>query len=165
MKVNVMGRGLVPGLKTLAPVRDVDLSEIQINKILKYRFFQVYQSSTGKQITNKNLKEFFMTKKVEKKPTVKVSTTKTLLGETIVVESVKEEKEVPVVETKLEDVAPEELPIEVPEDAEVLNVESVEDILKEKEEIEKESDDENVEEEETENTESKPYYKKKKRKH
>ena len=139
MKVNVMGRGLVPGLKALAPVRDVDLSEIQINKILKYRFFQVYQSSTGKQITNKNLKEFFMTKKVEKKPVAKVSTTKTPLGETIVVEPVKEEKEVPVVETKLEDVAPEELPIEVPEDAEVLNVESVEDILKEKEEIEKEN--------------------------
>ena len=41
MNVNILGKGLIPGLKMLAPVRNVDLDQQQIARILKVKSLKV----------------------------------------------------------------------------------------------------------------------------
>lgn len=47
MKVNISGKGVIPGLNTLAPVYNVDLDKQQILRLLNFRNFRVYGVGTG----------------------------------------------------------------------------------------------------------------------
>ena len=85
MKVNISGRGVIPVINTLAPVRGVEMSERDVARLVNYRQFRVYASDSGLLITHDNIKEIFA-KKIEK-PQKKV-------------EPVVEKKPTPVVETK-----------------------------------------------------------------
>jgi hypothetical protein len=167
MKVNILGKGLIPGVKRLAPVRGVDLSEKEILKLLTFRYFKLYDAETGVNITNTNVSSFFkpVEKHVEEKP--------------IVVKEKVEEKVVEPVVEKIEVVeepfTEKEIADEIQKEATptfltVTEIPSVEEEIADviDAEIESESTDvetEDVKETTTENTVSRPYYNRKKKRH
>jgi hypothetical protein len=55
MKVNIQGRGMIPLLGVLAPVRNIQISFDEISNLLNYRQFSIYQASTGLAISRRNL--------------------------------------------------------------------------------------------------------------
>lgn len=179
MKVNILGKGLIPGVKRLAPVRGVDLSEKEILKLLTFRYFKLYDAETGVNITNANVSSFFkpVEKHVEEKPIVVEEKAEEKIKEKVaekVAEQVVEKIEVveePFVEEEIADEIQKEA---VPTFLTVTEIPSVEEESKVEEEIadvidaetESESTDadtEDVKETTTENTVSRPYYNKKKR--
>ena len=116
MKVNIQGRGLVYSLGINAPVKNIDLSEAQIRRILPVRSLQVYDAETNLLITPRNIDGFF---KMKNEPVVeapKKEVKKPVKKEApVVVEQVVEP--VPVVEEVVEAPAVEE-PVEAIEVAE-----------------------------------------------
>jgi NADH dehydrogenase/NADH:ubiquinone oxidoreductase subunit G len=59
MKINVTGRGVIPGIGVLAPQtnREVDIETLR--KIIACKRFVVYDTETGTKITTGNFKNFF----------------------------------------------------------------------------------------------------------
>ena len=183
MKVNILGKGLIPGVKKLAPVRGVDLSEKEILKLLTFRYFKLYDAETGVNITNANVSSFFkpVEKHVEKKPVVVEEKVEEKIEKKVVepvvnkIEVVEEPfVEEEIVEEIRKEAAPTFLTVtEIPSVEEESKVEET--VIVEEEiadvvdaEIESEITDaesEDVKETTTENTESRPYYNKKKKRH
>lgn len=103
MYVNILGKGLIPGLKMLAPVRNVDLDQQQIARILKVKTLKVTLVDSPDIITKNNLAMMFAPKpvstekveKVEEKAPVEELIEK---AEDLGIEVVKEEEETPVAE-------------------------------------------------------------------
>ena len=60
MKVNVLGKGLIPGLKAIAPVKNVEATQEQVAKIIKIRTLKVFVADdTLTQITPDNIDAIF----------------------------------------------------------------------------------------------------------
>jgi hypothetical protein len=59
MNVHILGKGLIPGLKMLAPVRNVDLDQQQIARILKVRTLKVILADSPDVITKNNIAQIF----------------------------------------------------------------------------------------------------------
>jgi hypothetical protein len=59
MNVHILGKGLIPGLKMLAPVRNVDLDQQQIARILKVRTLKVTLADSPDVITKNNIAQIF----------------------------------------------------------------------------------------------------------
>ena len=169
MKVNILGKGLIPGVKRLAPVRGVDLSEKEILKLLTFRYFKLYDAETGVNITNANVSSFFkpVEKHVEEKPIVVEEKDEEKIEEKVV-EPVVEKIEVveePFTEKEIADEIQKET---APTFLTVTEIPSVEEEIADVVDAETESestdaDTEDVKETTTENTVSRPYYNKKKR--
>lgn len=70
MKINVVGKGSIPGLRILAPIYNREVSNQILFRILTAKNLKVYESDTGLEITLRN----FNTKKPvssnKKKPTI-----------------------------------------------------------------------------------------------
>lgn len=165
MKVNISGRGVVPGMGVLAPVYGVEMSKDSILRFLNFQNFKLFETSSGALITRSNLEEFFKPK--SEKPVKKTTARKTVAKK-------KEEPKKVVEEPKQEPVEVEEKPVLVGVDLAQNNdvdvdatekevaetfindVAAVEDQLPENENSEKESDGEtttDVEEAKDETTE------------
>ena len=69
LKVNVTGRGFIPGLNSIAPVYNREIDVTGIKRILNFKQFRVFDSATGIIITKKNIDSF----NVVKKPVEKVA--------------------------------------------------------------------------------------------
>lgn len=122
MKVNILGRGIIPGVGTIPPQYGLDLPEHKISNILKYASFKVYVTSTGVPVTKKNLVQLIaleaqknaptpLTLKVEPSAPVKKEEAKVeTVVETPVAEEVKEET--PVVEETVKEEIKEEAAVE-----------------------------------------------------
>ena len=109
MNVNILGKGLIPGLRMLAPIKNVDLDQQQIARILKVRTLKVTLADSPDLITTNNLASMFAPKPVEKAAKKKKATTKqNTPAEALIEKAVdagievaveeKKEEEVPVVE-------------------------------------------------------------------
>lgn len=59
MNVNILGKGLIPGLKMLAPVRNVDLDQQQVARILKVKTLKVTLVDSPDIITMNNIAQIF----------------------------------------------------------------------------------------------------------
>lgn len=59
MNVNILGKGLIPGLKMLAPVRNVDLDQQQVARILKVKTLKVTLADSPDIITMNNIAQIF----------------------------------------------------------------------------------------------------------
>lgn len=60
MKVNVLGKGLIPGLKAIAPIKNVEATQEQVAKIIKIRTLKVFVADdTLTQITPDNIDAIF----------------------------------------------------------------------------------------------------------
>lgn len=113
MKVDILGRGAIPGLNSIAPTYNADLSLVELQKIVKIGALRPVVAGTNIAIHRRNLNDIFkvysasetssvkpiVSKKVEKKP------------EPVKVEQVAE----PVTEENLEPVV--EAPVEEPKEA------------------------------------------------
>jgi hypothetical protein len=66
MKINVFGKGKVPGLNGLAPLYNKEASLDLVKRILAFRVFRVFDASTGLQITMKNVDEYIKAEEEEK---------------------------------------------------------------------------------------------------
>jgi hypothetical protein len=109
MNVNILGKGLIPGLKMLAPVRNVDLDQQQIARILKVKTLKVTLADSPDMITKNNLAMMFAPKpaSTEKVENVEEKTPAEELiekAEDLGIEVTKEETETPV-EEKVADIA------------------------------------------------------------
>lgn len=106
MNVNILGKGLIPGLKMLAPVRNVDLDQQQIARILKVKTLKVTLVDSPDMITKNNLAIMFAPKPVstEKVEKVEEKTPAEKLiekAEDLGIEVVKVEEVTPVAEEKV----------------------------------------------------------------
>ena len=110
MNVNILGKGLIPGLKMLAPVRNVDLDQQQIARILKVKSLKVTLVDSPDMITKNNLAIMFAPKTVstekvekveEKSPAEKLIEKAEDLGIEVVKEE-EEEEETPVAEEAID---------------------------------------------------------------
>lgn len=73
MKVNITGRGIIPGINSLAPRYGVELSEKEIARLINYQQFKVFSSETGLIITKRNINDVFKpVKPVQKKEEIEV---------------------------------------------------------------------------------------------
>lgn len=68
MKVNISGRGIIPGLNTIAPAYNKDLSKNQILRILGSNNLRVFKADDACLITKKNIDEIFRTNATIKTP-------------------------------------------------------------------------------------------------
>ena len=55
MKVNITGKGPIPGMNSIAPIYNRELDESQIRRLLNFNNIRVFDSSTGSLITKKNI--------------------------------------------------------------------------------------------------------------
>ena len=56
MKVNITGKGIIPGIITIPPVYNIELDETQIRRLLNFNNIRVYEATSGCLITKKNIK-------------------------------------------------------------------------------------------------------------
>lgn len=107
MNVNILGKGLIPGLKMLAPVRNVDLDQQQIARILKVKSLKVTLVDSPDMITKNNLAMMFApkppvsTEKVEKVEEKTPAEKLIEKAEDLGIEVAKEEEEAPADEEKV----------------------------------------------------------------
>ena len=110
MNVNILGKGLIPGLRMLAPIKNVDLDQQQIARILKVKTLKVTLADSPDLITVNNLASMFAPKPVAKVATKKKKDTakKNTPAETLIEKAVDAGIEVAVEEKKEEEVVVEE---------------------------------------------------------
>lgn len=144
MKVNITGKGVIPGINVLAPVYNKDLDKSQIMRILNFREFRVFGVGVGL-ITRANIDAAFdasvdnvkkdaeakknATDKKTTKKTKKVVETKSVVEEPKVEEPVVESIPVTVTETDFSP-AP-----EIPEEEPKVEVPAVEEEVTETEDV------------------------------
>ena len=56
MKVNITGKGIIPGVNTIPPAYNIELEETQIRRLLNFNNIRVYEATSGCLITKKNIK-------------------------------------------------------------------------------------------------------------
>ena len=56
MKVNITGKGIIPGINTIPPAYNIELDETQIRRLLNFNNIRVYEATSGCLITKKNIK-------------------------------------------------------------------------------------------------------------
>lgn len=69
MKVNIIGKGPVPGLNILAPVYNQELEKSQIQRILNYPNFRVYGADGVGLITKRSLDKVFVSNSITNETT------------------------------------------------------------------------------------------------
>lgn len=167
MKVNIAGRGVIPGLNRLSPVRGVDLSKAEVARIINYRQFKVYSAETGFLINHGNIDKIFEVKPVSKpvvKPVIKEPVKTEIIQAPITKEEIKP-KFLNITEIKpVEEVKPEvtiNINQEPIKEEEIFETPVVEETIEEK--IVENSTEETIEEvkEDTEEKKDRPYQKKK----
>lgn len=65
MKVNILGRGIIPTLKEVAPLMNVDLDIHTVNFLLGSPNLGIYRVSDLKKITGANIKQLFAEEEVK----------------------------------------------------------------------------------------------------
>lgn len=119
MNVNIGGKGLIPGLRMLAPVKNVDLDQQQVARILKVKTLKVTLANSPDVITMNNIAQIFANQgsvkvatPIKKKDTPKKAEKKA--EEKAPVEALIEKAESAGIETEVikEEEAPAEAPID-----------------------------------------------------
>lgn len=59
MRVNIGGRGSIPGLGVLAPAYGIEMDKASVRRMFNFKQFRVYQTSTGLIITPSNIDAMF----------------------------------------------------------------------------------------------------------
>ena len=77
MRVDIVGRGIIPGLGSNAPVYDKDMSELEIERVLKFASLKVYLAGTSVAVIRRNLHELIMLDNSPKKTSTAAPVKKT----------------------------------------------------------------------------------------
>lgn len=87
MKFNVLGKGVIPGIRRLAPVRNVELSKQNVARLLNFSQFKVYAADGRGLVTKRNIDMIFAAIEEVKTPTVEpVVETPVVVNEPVVIE-------------------------------------------------------------------------------
>ena len=115
MNVNILGKGLIPGLKMLAPVRNVDLDQQQVARILKVKTLKVTLADSPDIITMNNIAQIFANQgSVKVVAPIKKKEAPKKVEEKAPVEALIEKAESAGIETEV--IKEEETPVEAPID-------------------------------------------------
>ena len=173
MKVNITGRGIIPGLGVIPPIYNKEMSIPAISRLLNFPNFSVFDATTGIRFTKKNIKNVAMNTQ-SPYTGVDVDPPKTPDKQTKVTPVVEKAPEPPVIEEaptgEAEEVTavsePEETPV-VEETTEVTSdTETVEETVDTTDEVEEtETVDEEPSQQQTSNTYNNYNRKKNKKRH
>ena len=97
MKVNITGRGIIPGLGVIPPIYNKEMSIPAISRLLNFPNFSVFDAATGIRFTKKNIKNVAMNTQ-SPYTGVDVDPPKTLNKQTRVTPVVEKAPEPPVIE-------------------------------------------------------------------
>lgn len=156
MKINIVGKGIIPGMGVLPPVYNIEKSETDVRRLTNFRNIRVYCSENGLLITKKNVDSFFKVKPntTTKTDVVKPKTVDDIKRNILIEqEQQKQKEETPVVieETPIETIVEETIPTE----EDIVGIDEIESVIEEtvdEEEVvmtEEEITEEDVVEEET----------------
>lgn len=188
MKVNIGGKGSIPGIGVLAPAYGIDMSKQAVRRLLNFHAFRVFQASTGLIITVSNIDTIFASEnKPAPKPVVKNESVKTKHQPAVTVTEVPDkigedlvenlntviETPVPVVDEIVPDNTEEEVAQDFIEDVSAVEdqlpdtIESEDEVVEVEENTDEVEDEAPVEENTTENTTNNNQFRpnKKKRRH
>ena len=140
MKVNISGRGIIPIVRKVAPVYNVNIDKLTCYKLLGSNNLIIYRSSDGMRITRANLDTMFIEKMLSDEP---------VAVETPVVSKTKPVKNAPKKDIKKEEIKEEPAP-------------AVEETVEEDDSTVEETEDTTIEEDTV--AEEKPQYTNKKKK-
>ena len=113
MRVDIVGRGIIPGLGSNAPVYDKDMSELEIERVLKFASLKVYLAGTSVAVIRRNLHELIMLDNSPKKTSIAAPVKKTAKTATLVdAATYVQETAEATVETTEETTIPDEMPEE-----------------------------------------------------
>lgn len=150
MKVNITGRGIIPGLGVIPPIYNKEMSIPAISRLLNFPNFSVFDATTGIRFTKKNIKNVAMN---TQSPYVDVDPPKTPNKQTRVTPVVEKAPEPPVIEEEPTDESEEVTTVSEPEETPV--IEETTDVASD-EEVTEEVVDTTDEVEETETVDEEP---------
>ena len=152
MKVNITGRGIIPGLGVIPPIYNKEMSIPAISRLLNFPNFSVFDATTGIRFTKKNIKNVAMNAQ-SPYAGIDVDPPKTPNKQTRVTPVVEKAPEPPVIEEAPTDEAEEVTVVSEPEETHV--VEETPDVVSD-EEVTEEVVDTTDEVEETETVDEEP---------
>lgn len=152
MKVNITGRGIIPGLGVIPPIYNKEMSIPAISRLLNFPNFSVFDATTGIRFTKKNIKNVAMNTQ-SPYTGVDVDPPKTPNKQTRVTPAVEKAPEPPVIEEEPTDEAEEVTAVSEPEETHV--VEETTEVTSDTETVE-ETVDTTDEIEETETVDEEP---------
>lgn len=152
MKVNITGRGIIPGLGVIPPIYNKEMSIPAISRLLNFPNFSVFDATTGIRFTKKNIKNVAMNAQ-SPYTGVDVDPPKTPNKQTRVTPVVEKAPEPPVIEEEPTDEAEEVTAASEPEETPV--VEETAEVTSDEETV-GETVDTTDEAEETETTDEEP---------
>lgn len=136
MKVNITGRGIIPGLGVIPPIYNKEMSIPAISRLLNFPNFSVFDATTGIRFTKKNIKNVAMNTQ-SPYTGVDVDPPKTPNKQTRVTPVVEKAPEPPIIEEEPTDEVEEVTAVSEPEETtEVTSVEETVDTTDEVEETE-----------------------------
>ena len=163
MKVNITGKGIIPGLGVIPPIYNKEMSIPAISRLLNFPNFSVFDATTGIRFTKKNIKNVAMNTQ-SPYTGVDVDPPKTLNKQTRVTPVVEKAPEPPVIEEEPTDEVEEVTAVSEPEETtEVTSVEETVDTTDEVEETE--TTDEEPSQQQSSNTYNNYNRKKNKKRH
>lgn len=152
MKVNITGRGIIPGLGVIPPIYNKEMSIPAISRLLNFPNFSVFDAATGIRFTKKNIKNVAMNTQ-SPYTGVDVDPPKTPNKQTRVTPVVEKAPEPPVIEEEPADESKEVTDVSEPGETHV--VEETPDVASD-EEVTEEVVDTTDEVEETETVDEEP---------
>ena len=152
MKVNITGRGIIPGLGVIPPIYNKEMSIPAISRLLNFPNFSVFDAATGIRFTKKNIKNVAMNAQ-SPYTGVDVDPPKTPNKQTRVTPVVEKAPEPPVIEEEPTDEVEEVTVVSEPEETHV--TEETTDVVPD-EEVTEETVDTTDEVEETETVDEEP---------
>ena len=152
MKVNITGRGIIPGLGVIPPIYNKEMSIPAISRLLNFPNFSVFDATTGIRFTKKNIKNVAMNAQ-SPYTGVDVDPPKTPNKQTRVTPVVEKAPEPPIIEEEPTDEVEEVTAVSEPEETPV--IEETTDVVSD-EEVAEEVVDTTDEVEETETVDEEP---------
>lgn len=119
MKVNITGRGIIPGLGVIPPIYNKEMSIPAISRLLNFPNFSVFDAATGIRFTKKNIKNVAMNTQ-SPYAGVDVDPPKTPNKQTRVTPVVEKAPEPPVIEEEPTDEVEEVTVVSEPEETHVV---------------------------------------------
>ena len=148
MKINIAGKGIIPGMGILPPVYNIEKSETDVRRLTNFRNIRVYCSENGLLITKKNVDSFFKVKPntTTKTDAVKPKTVDGIKRNVLIEQEQQKQKEETPIETIVEET--------ITTEEDIVGIDEIESVIEEtvEEEVvmtEEEIAEEDVVEEET----------------
>lgn len=133
MKVNITGKGIIPGLGVIPPIYNKEMSIPAISRLLNFPNFSVFDAATGIRFTKKNIKNVAMNAQ-SPYTGVDVDPPKTPNKQTRVTPAVEKAPEPPVIEEEPTGEAEEVTAVSEPEETPV--IEETTDVVSDEETVE-----------------------------